>query len=165
MSASTKFLWRQALSQAVMPDLSGAIEAAVLEELAAEAGYTFHLDSTGAAYLRGECVSKEGDPLYAAPVVQPDMVLVPREPTEAMLDAAMNRYQHISPKQRPATPRCTGKNFRLGLQSNDRAAAEGKITLRLTGDPLAGGRVDGDVRRVRRKWEMKMLNKAGPTTR
>ena len=52
-------------------DLSGAIEAAVLEELAKQKpAYTFHLDSTGAAYLRGECVSKEGDPLYAAPVVQ-----------------------------------------------------------------------------------------------
>ena len=29
-------------------------------------------------------------PLYAAPVVQPDMVLVPREPTEAMLDAVID---------------------------------------------------------------------------
>lgn len=29
-------------------------------------------------------------PLYAAPVVQPGMVMVPREPTEAMRIAAMN---------------------------------------------------------------------------
>ena len=70
-------------------DLSGAIEAAVLEELAKQKpAYTFHLDSTGAAYLRGECVSKEGAPLYAAPIVPPDMVMVPREPTEEMLLAA-----------------------------------------------------------------------------
>ncbi|HMX92324.1 MAG TPA: hypothetical protein PLY42_13205, partial [Nitrospira sp.] len=38
------------------------------------------------------------EPLFAAPVVQPDMVMVPREPTEAMLDAAMNRYKHVSPE-------------------------------------------------------------------
>ena len=115
-------------------DLSGAIEAAVLEELAKQKpAYTFHLDSTGAAYLRGECVSKEGDPLYAAPVVQPDMVMVPREPTEAMLDAAMNRYQHVSPEAKARYTQMHRENFRCDYKAMIAAAevksnAEGKPT-------------------------------------
>ena len=116
-------------------DLSGAIEAAVLEELAKQKpAYTFHLDSTGAAYLRGECVSKEGDPLYAAPVVQPDMVLVPREPTEAMLDAAMNRYHHISPEAKARYTQMHRENFRCDYKAMI-AAAEGKSNANVCGLP------------------------------
>ena len=114
-------------------DLSGAIEAAVLEELAKQKpAYTFHLDSTGAAYLRGECVSKEGDPLYAAPVVQPDMVMVPREPTEAMLDAAMNRYQHVSPEAKARYTQMHRENFRCDYKAMI-AAAEGKSNAAVKG--------------------------------
>lgn len=38
-------------------------------------------------------------PLYAAPVVQPDMVMVPREPTEAMLEV-MAKLQFHAPQER-----------------------------------------------------------------
>jgi hypothetical protein len=116
-------------------DLSGAIEAAVLEAQAKQKpAYTFHLDSTGAAYLRGECVSKEGAPLYAAPVVQPDMVMVPREATEAMLDAAMNRYQHVSPEARLHFFQMHRENLRCDYKAMI-AAAEGKSNANVCGLP------------------------------
>ena len=219
-------LW---VTHGVSFDAIRAIEAAVLEELAKQKpAYTFHLDSTGAAYLRGECVSKEGDPLYAAPVVQekqepvawmhwykyydgtdvvkvaighaptfndrspfrseplyaapvvqdnpesamsrylrymegvkepdpverlrffcsiamngrdwidseqffadlapvvpPDKVMLPREPTEAMLDAAMNRYHHISPEAKARYTQMHRENFRWDYKAMI-AAAEGK---------------------------------------
>ena len=77
------------------------------------------------------------EPLYAAPVVQPDMVLVPREPTEAMLDAAMNRYGHVSPEAKARNTQMHRENFRCDYKAMI-AAAEGKSNAELTGDPLAG---------------------------
>ena len=53
----------------------------------------------------------------AAPVVQPDMVLVPREPTEAMLDAAMNRYQHVSPEAKARYTQMHRENFRCDYRA------------------------------------------------
>ena len=64
-------------------------------------------------------------PLYAAPVVQPDMVMVPREPTEAMLDAAMNRYKHVSPEAKARYTQMHRENFRCDYKAMI-AAAEGK---------------------------------------
>jgi len=64
-------------------------------------------------------------PLYAAPVVQPDMVMVPREATEAMLDAAMNRYKHVSPEARLRFFQMHRENFRWDYRAMI-AAAEGK---------------------------------------
>ena len=80
--------------------------------------------------------SKEGDPLYAAPVVQPDMVMVmvPREPTEAMLDAAMNRYQHVSPEAKARYTQMHRENFRCDYKAMI-AAAEGKSNANVCGLP------------------------------
>ena len=64
-------------------------------------------------------------PLYAAPVVQTDRVMVPREPTEAMLDAAMNRYQHVSPEAKARYTQMHRENFRCDYKAMI-AAAEGK---------------------------------------
>ena len=61
----------------------------------------------------------------AAPVVQPDMVMVPREPTEAMLDAAMNRYKHVSPEAMARYTKMHRENFRCDYKAMI-AAAEGK---------------------------------------
>jgi len=63
--------------------------------------------------------------MNAAPVVQPDMVMVPREPTEAMLDAAMNRYQHVSPEAKARYTQMHRENFRCDYKAMI-AAAEGK---------------------------------------
>ena len=51
-----------------------------------EPAYTFHLDETGKAYLKGACVSKEGDPLYTTPqpAIPDGWQLVPVEPTPEM---------------------------------------------------------------------------------
>lgn len=65
------------------------------------------------------------EPLFAAPVVQPDMVMVPREPTEAMIDAAMNRYQHVSPEAKARYTKMHRENFRCDYKAMI-AAAEGK---------------------------------------
>ena len=67
-------------------------------------------------------------PLYAAPVVQPDMVMVPREPTDVMLDAAMNRYQHVSPEARLHFFQMHRENFRCDYKAII-AAAEGKSNV------------------------------------
>ena len=61
----------------------------------------------------------------AAPVVQPDMVMVPREPTEAMLDAAMNRYKHVGPEAKARYTQMHRENFRCDYKAMI-AAAEGK---------------------------------------
>ena len=60
-----------------------------------------------------------------APIVPPDMVMVPREPTEAMLDAAMNRYQHVSPEAKARYTQMHRENFRCDYKAMI-AAAEGK---------------------------------------
>ena len=60
----------------------------------------------------------------AAPVVPPDMVMVPREATEAMLDAAMNRYKHVSPEARLRFFQMHRENFRCDYKAMI-AAAEG----------------------------------------
>ena len=65
------------------------------------------------------------EPLFAAPVVQPDMVTVPREPTEAMIDAAMNRYKHVSPEAMDRYTKMHRENFRCDYKAMI-AAAEGK---------------------------------------
>lgn len=59
-------------------DLSGAIEAAVLEAQGKQEPWPFNADRV--TYHK------------AAPVVQPDMVMVPREPTEAMLNSCWRDY-------------------------------------------------------------------------
>ena len=64
-------------------------------------------------------------PLFAAPVVPPDMVMVPREATEAMLDAAMNRYKHVSPEAKARYTQMHRENFRCDYRTM-LAAAEGK---------------------------------------
>ena len=68
---------------------------------------------------------EEVTPLYAAPVVQPDMVMVPMEPTEAMIDAAMNRYKHVSPEAKARYTQMHRENFRCDYKAMI-AAAEGK---------------------------------------
>ena len=68
---------------------------------------------------------EEVTPLYAAPVVQPDMVMVPMEPTEAMIDAAMNRYKHVSPEAKARYTKMHRENFRCDYRAMI-AAAEGK---------------------------------------
>jgi len=75
-------------------DLSGAIEAAVLEAQGKQEpvawAYTINNShSVFSAEKPPEDAYDEGTlyPLYAAPVVRPDMVMVPREPTEAMLNS------------------------------------------------------------------------------
>ncbi|HNC91781.1 MAG TPA: hypothetical protein PL000_22885 [Anaerolineales bacterium] len=65
--------------------------------------------------------------LVAAPVVQPDRVLVPREPTEAMLDAAMNRYKHVSPEAKARYTQMHRENFRCDYRAMI-AAAEKEIS-------------------------------------
>ena len=65
--------------------------------------------------------------LVAAPVVQPDMVMVPREPTEAMLDAAMNRYKHVSPEAKARYTQMHRENFRCDYRAMI-AAAEKEIS-------------------------------------
>ena len=70
---------------------------------------------------------EEVTPLYAAPVVQPDMVMVPREPTEAMLDAAMNRYKHVSPEAKARYTQMHRENFRCDYRAMI-AAAEKEIS-------------------------------------
>ena len=62
---------------------------------------------------------------YAAPVIPPDMVIAPREPTEAMLDAAMNRYKHVSPEAKARYTQMHRENFRCDYKAMI-AAAEGK---------------------------------------
>lgn len=69
-----------------------------------------------------ECANCKNE---AAPVVQPDMVMVPREPTEAMLDAAMNRYKHVSPEAKARYTQMHRENFRCDYKAMI-AAAEGK---------------------------------------
>jgi len=69
----------------------------------------------------------------AAPVVQPDMVMVPREATEAMLDAAMNRHKHVSPEAKARYTQMHRENFRCDYKAMIAAAewksnAEGKPT-------------------------------------
>ena len=73
-------------------------------------------------------------PLFAAPVVQPDMVMVPREPTEAMLDAAMNRYKHVSPEAKARYTQMHRENFRCDYKAMI-AAAEGKSNANVCGLP------------------------------
>ena len=101
-------------------DLSGAIEAAVLEAQSGqeEVGYV-------GEYVLPTKNLKAGTPLYAAPIVQPDMVMVPREATEAMLDAAMNRYKHVSPEAKARYTQMHRENFRCDYKAMI-AAAEGK---------------------------------------
>jgi hypothetical protein len=53
------------------------------------------------------------------------MVMVPREATEAMLDAAMNRYKHVSPEARLHFFQMHRENFRCDYKAMI-AAAEGK---------------------------------------
>ena len=77
---------------------------------------------------------EEVTPLYAAPVVQPDMVMVPREATEAMLDAAMNRYQHVSPEAKARYTQMHRENFRCDYRAMI-AAAEGKSNANVCGLP------------------------------
>ena len=67
-------------------------------------------------------------------VVQPDMVMVPREPTEAMLDAAMNRYHHISPEAKARYTQMHRENFRWDYKAMI-AAAEGKSNANVCGLP------------------------------
>ena len=55
-------------------------------------------------------------------VVQPDMVMVPREPTEAMLDAAMNRYKHVSPEAKARYTQMHRENFRCDYKAMIAAA-------------------------------------------
>lgn len=84
--------------------------------------------------------------LYAAPVVQPNMVMVPREPTEAMLDAAMNRYQHVSPEAKARYTQMHRENFRCDYKAMI-AAAEGKSNARLTvAEPV--GRASDSTRKL-----------------
>lgn len=72
----------------------------------------------------------------AAPVVQPGMVLVPREPTEAMLDAAMNRYKHVSPEAKARYTQMHRENFRCDYKAMI-AAAEWKSNAEVNGGRLA----------------------------
>ena len=45
------------------------------------------------------------------------MVMVPREPTEAMLDAAMNRYKHVSPEAKARYTKMHRENFRCDYRA------------------------------------------------
>ena len=74
-------------------------------------------------------------PLFAAPVEQPDMVRVPREPTDAMIEAAMNRYKHVSPEAKARYIQMQRENFRCDYKAMI-AAAEGKSNANLSGLPL-----------------------------
>jgi len=101
-----------------------AIEAAVLEAQGKQEpvawAYTINNShSVFSAEKPPEDAYDEGTlyPLYAAPVVQPDMVMVPREPTEAMLDAAMNRYQHVSPEAKARYTQMHRENFRCDYRA------------------------------------------------
>ena len=126
-------------------DLSGAIEAAVLEAQKQEPVAWMHwykyYDGTdvvkvaiGHATTFNDRSPFRSEPLYAAPVVQPDMVLVPREPTEAMLDAAMNRYKHVSPEAKARYTQMHRENFRCDYKAMI-AAAEGKSNANVCGLP------------------------------
>lgn len=107
--------------------IARAIEAAVLAELAKQ-------EPVGLIRIRGgDVVHMEpyaacldvpnGDySLYAAPVVQPDMVMVQREPTEAMIDAAMNRYQHGSESAARLYMTMHRENFRCDYRAMIAAA-------------------------------------------
>lgn len=46
-----------------------------------------------------------------------NMVMVPREPTEAMIDAAMNRYQHVSPEAKARYTKMHRENFRCDYRA------------------------------------------------
>lgn len=95
---------------------------------------TVFRDPDGKPWVHWEGEAPEGGAkLYAAPVVQPDMVMVPREPTEAMLDAAMNRYKHVSPEAKARYTQMHRDNFRCDYKAMIVAAewksnAEGKPT-------------------------------------
>ena len=118
-------------------DLSGAIEAAVLEAQKQKQepvawmyeDVTANGSATGVYLIADETFRTDPDvfPVFrhAAPVVQPDMVMVPREPTEAMLDAAMNRYKHVSPEAKARYTQMHRENFRCDYKAMI-AAAEGK---------------------------------------
>ena len=113
-------------------DFARAIEAAVLEAQAKQEpvawcfvqnGFTHYTDDKRDWY---DAVGvEEVTPLYAAPIVQPDMVMVPREPTEKMIDAAMGRYQHVSPEAKARYTQMHRENFRCDYKAMI-AAAEGK---------------------------------------
>ena len=112
--------------------IAEAIEAAVLEAHGKQEpvawcfvqnGFTHYTDDKRDWY---DAVGvEEVTPLYAAPVVQPDMVMVPMEPTEAMIDAAMNRYKHVSPEAKARYTKMHRENFRCDYRAMI-AAAEGK---------------------------------------
>lgn len=132
-------------------DLSGAIETAVLEAQTKQEPWPFSADRV-TYHKAAPVVQPQQEPVgkphrwnddgercldcgdkdwmadkycSAAPVVQPDMVMVPREPTEAMLDAAMNRYQHVSPEAKARYTQMHRENFRCDYKEMI-AAAEGK---------------------------------------
>ena len=113
-------------------DFARAVEAAVLEELAKQEPVAwwceryFDDEEEAQNYCDTKAqIAESITPLYAAPVVQPDMVMVPMEPTEAMLDAAMNRYKHVSPEAKARYTQMHRENFRCDYKAMI-AAAEGK---------------------------------------
>ena len=120
-------------------DFARAVEAAVLEELAKQEPVAWmhwfkYYDGTHVVRVAiGHCPKYNdqdpfrSEPLFAAPVVQPDMVTVPREPTEAMLDAAMNRYKHVSPEAKARYTQMHRENFRCDYRAMI-AAAEKEIS-------------------------------------
>lgn len=85
--------------------------------------YKQDADNTASVFIE-HYGAAETVPLYAAPVVQPDMVMVPREPTEAMLDAAMNRYKNVSPEARLRFFQMHRENFRCDYKAMIAAAAQ-----------------------------------------
>ena len=101
-----------------------AIEAAVREELAKQEPVAwwceryFDDEEEAQNYCDTKAqIAESITPLYAAPVVQPDMVMVPMEPTEAMIDAAMNRYKHVSPEAKARYTKMHRENFRCDYRA------------------------------------------------
>ena len=74
------------------------------------------------AFAAGEKTEREAWISCADRMPEPDMVMVPREPTEAMLDAAMNRYQHVSPEAKARYTQMHRENFRCDYKAMIAAA-------------------------------------------